>query len=97
MKKETNWVREEIVEINPDALFLDGLDGSKEAFDDAIVGVAGRCAMPTVVVYDESKIIEILTDKYEMSYEDAAEWFSFNMAGAYMGENTPLFMRMDPY
>ena len=82
---------EQVAEFNPEALTLDGLDGDKRAFDDAIMGVAGRCGLPPVVVYDEEKIIQILIEKYDMSEEDAAEWYSFNMYGAYVGEGTPLF------
>lgn len=69
---------------NDQALFLDGLDG-------AIVGVARRCAQPSLVVYDREKIIkELMADG--MSELEAEEWLEFNIAGAWVGENTPLIM-----
>ena len=86
-------VREQIAEVNPEALCLDGLDGNLSVFDDAIIGVASRCAMAPVVVYDEEKIIGILVLQYDMSEEEAWEWYDYNMAGAYVGEGTPLFLK----
>jgi len=44
---------EEILEINPEALKLDG-------FDEAIIGFGDRINMNPVLIYDEDKIIEIL-------------------------------------
>lgn len=85
-------IKEEIAETNSDALFLDGLDGDKEAFNEALVGFSERCGMHSVAVYDVDKIIEILINKYDMSIDEATEWYSYNMSGAYMGEDTPIFI-----
>ena len=48
--------------------------------------------MQPSVAYDYDKVIEILTE--DMSYEDAVEYFEFNIIGAWMGETTPLFIRV---
>lgn len=63
-----------------------------DGFDDAIIGVV-RDMMngQERVVYDSDKCIRILTDNGTTS-EEAAEYFSFNVVGAYMGEGTPLFL-----
>jgi hypothetical protein len=46
------------------------------------------------VAYDLNKIIDIL--KRDMSHDDALEWYAYNMVGAYMGDQTPVFIsRMD--
>jgi len=29
----------------------------------------------------------------DMSYEDAVDFFNFNIAGAWMGDGTPLFLK----
>jgi hypothetical protein len=92
MSEENKEIRERIVELNPKALFMDGLDRDKFAFDDAIIGIASRCAMPHIIVYSESKVIDILMKKYEMTDLDAIEWFDYNMIGAYLGEGTPMFL-----
>jgi hypothetical protein len=67
-------------------LFLDS------QFDKAIVGHFGRCGQPTVVAYDVEKVVKVLIDKDGMSREEAEEFFSFNMEGAWMGTGTPAFV-----
>jgi len=75
--------REDAATHNYDALFADG-------FDDAIIGVSYRCGSDPVVAYDREKCIDILAK--EMEYEEAVEYFEFNVIGAYVGENTPTFI-----
>jgi hypothetical protein len=78
--------REKVEEIlkdeNPDALFLDG-------FDDAIVGIVRRIGL-YVVAYDEDVCLQILI-KGGMDWEEACEYFEYNVKGASMGEHTPVF------
>ena len=64
-----------------ETLFADG-------FDEAIMGMAGER-----VVYDMEKILAILVTKHNMNYEEAIEYYEFNIAGAYMGEGTPLYFK----
>jgi len=75
--------REEVAEIAPDALFADG-------FDAALIGVVERASQSTVALYDREKCIEILM-KQGSSREEAIEYFEFNVAGAWEGEQTPAF------
>ena len=82
-------IRDDIVEVieangDDELLFLDGLD-------DAIAGVTGINGV-LVVIYNVTSIIKILMNRDEMSYEDAWEYFKFNIGDAYFGEKTPLFM-----
>ena len=74
--------RDVVAEVNEDMLFADG-------FDDALVGYIERAGMPSFACYDKDKCIEILAK--DMTYEEAVEYFYFNTAGAYVGENTPCF------
>ena len=74
--------REAVAEVNEDMLFADG-------FDDALVGYIERAGMPSIACYDKDKCIEILAN--DMTHEEAIEYFYFNTAGAYVGENTPCF------
>lgn len=55
----------------------------------AIVGVAERLGLGPTVVYDRSKLIKAFIDD-GMDEEEAEEWVSFNIDGAYIGEKTPL-------
>ena len=68
----------------PKMLFADG-------YDKAIAGVVWDGERPRVV-YKTEKILKILMDRDKMSYDEAAEYFDFNVAGAYMGVYTPLYM-----
>jgi len=81
----TNPILELIEESNPQALKADG-------FDDAIIGIASRCGQPDLLAYDVNKIIEVLHERDGMTYEEAVEFFDFNILGAYVGENTPIFI-----
>ena len=74
--------REAAAEVNEDMLFADGFDG-------ALVGYIERAGMPSIACYDKDKCIEILAK--DMTHEEAVEYFYFNTAGAYDGENTPCF------
>lgn len=79
--------RHEIADIYGDELlFID-----PEKFDDCIVGVATRCGLPLSVVYDRTKILNSLVNE-GMTFEEADEYISYNIEGAYVGETTPLIM-----
>jgi hypothetical protein len=83
MTSSAETVRELLLEENPEALYCDG-------YDAAIVGVARRCGQPTLVVYSSSKFIRLLMSE-GLPPEEAAEYFEFNVVGAWVGPNTPIF------
>ena len=66
------------------ALFADG-------FEDALVGVGTRFN-DDVAVYDFDKCVEVLV-KGGMDEDEAVEYLEFNTTGAYVGANTPVFIR----
>jgi len=80
--------RKFILEHNPDAIFIEGLD-------EALIGLIEKNSV-FVALYDESKTIELLMKKENMSYDEALEWFYFNIEGAYLGVNTPVFFTPFP-
>jgi hypothetical protein len=61
-----------------------------DGFDEAFIGI-GQQFSKFMAVYDKSKCIEILTDQ-GMSDEEAIEHFDYNVTGAFMGDNTPVFI-----
>lgn len=91
--------RDEIAEINPEALLCDG-------FDKAIIGLGERINLGPVVAYDVEKILDILALDMEpeesdlqegetieiLKYNMAREYFEYNILGAWMGEFTPIFI-----
>ena len=64
-----------------------------DGFDDCVIGVAERCARPPLLVYDREKIADSLM-KDGLTYEEAQEHIDFNIAGAWVGEGTPLIITM---
>jgi hypothetical protein len=58
----------------------------------ALVGVCYGADLETKAVYDIAKCIELLMVD-GMTYEEADEFFDFNIMGAYMGIKTPIFAR----
>ena len=69
-----------------EGMFL--LDG----YDDAFIGVTdSKDGDLLSAVYVIDKIVEILAQ--DMSYEDAWEYFQYNVAGLYLGDQTPTFIR----
>jgi hypothetical protein len=70
-----------IVERYEDETFL-----KADGFDEAIIGVDETSSR---LIYSVSMCIEILMR--DMSEEDALEYFSYNVSGAYVGEKTPIW------
>ena len=58
-------------------------------YEDAFVGIATQFNR-VFAVYDRAKCIDILAK--DMSYDEAEEYFQFNVEGAYVGESTPAFI-----
>lgn len=63
-----------------------------DGFDDAVIGVAVRCGQPDVVAYSVEKCLEILQQRDKMTYDNALEYFEFNVQGAWVGETTPIWV-----
>ena len=60
-----------------------------DGFEEAYIGV-GRQFNKEIAVYDYEKCIDILSK--DMSPQEAMEYFEFNVVGAYVGEETPIFL-----
>jgi len=81
----TEEILQELSDMDPEMLLADG-------FEEAIRGTAYRCAFGPVVAYDRGKCIRILMDRDGMAWEEAEEFFSFNVEGAYVGERSPVYV-----
>ena len=57
-----------------------------DGFDDAVIGVEINSMR---LIYSVSKCIEILQE--HMNEEDGIEYFEYNVSGAYVGEQTPIW------
>lgn len=81
---------DEIIERYPEANFL-----KADGFDAAILGVIEDINKPPRLVYSRSRIIQILEASDNLTREEAIEYYEFNIAGAYVGENTPAYLDDD--
>ena len=77
---------------------LGDLDGSEEllladGFEGAFVGFARRFGWhEPVAVYDYTRCLEILVERDGMDHLGASEFLEFNVIGAWVGEQTPIFL-----
>ena len=59
-------------------------------FDDAIIGVDNSVSKSEPkLIYSIEKSLEILME--HMDYEEAVEFFDFNVMGSYVGVQTPIW------
>ena len=72
---------EEACEGEP-ALFVDG-------FDNCIIGVS---YFPCKVAYNVDLMITFMMQELQIDLDESLEHMAHNIEGAYMGENTPLFI-----
>jgi hypothetical protein len=76
----------EVLDDNDEPLLV--CDGLEHAF----IGVVEWFGQPPIACYD----IDLIIDGYieqGMTYEEADEFFHFNVLGAYVGPRTPSFIR----
>jgi hypothetical protein len=64
-----------------------------DRLNDAIIGTGGRCGMEEVFVYSYDKILDILMIEDGMTEREAIDYIEYNIAGAYVGERTPILVR----
>ena len=79
--KGDNSMLNRIMKSYPDGQFL-----IADGFDDAIIGVDD---VSLRLIYSVDRSIKIL--QADMTEEDAAEHFWYNVAGSYVGEKTPIW------
>jgi len=80
-------LKEILEEYYPDENFLI-MDG----YDDSFIGLSVLCRR---TVYSEEKIIDTLI-KSGMSYEEAVDFYGFNISQTYVGEQTPIIIQKLP-
>lgn len=76
----------------------DGMDEGKgkpilvvDGFDAALLGYVEMFGKEPVALYDRDLCIKILMDRDGMDEDEAEEFFSFNVIGAFVGPYTPAF------
>jgi len=92
MKKRKLTAREKVVSFIKD-FYPDEVDKIllADGLDEAFLGIVHHNDRP-VAVYGITKCLMELMRQNKWSMEEAEEYFSFNVRGAYVGDRTPLFM-----
>ena len=86
LEKATEWADS----MEYPLLCVGGDDGERMKFANAFLGVTNE--EPPRAVYSEEKVVDAFIKHDGMTWEEAVEYFEFNVRGAYMGEQTPLFI-----
>jgi hypothetical protein len=81
---EVDEFLEEMAAINDKALYPTDLK-------DAIIGMVERFGMPPLILLDRKKCLEIFMERDGMDYDEAEEFFEFNVIGSWLGDGTPCF------
>ena len=81
----TEWA--EMMDAN---LMVLGTQENKMDYAEAFFGVTNDD--PPRAVYSEEKVLDVLVKRDGMNYEEAMEFFDFNIRDAYMGEQTPMYI-----
>ena len=54
-----------------------------DGFNEAIIGIGERCGQDDIIVYDLQKMIKVFMDANDVDEEEAMEYISFNVLGAW--------------
>ena len=60
-----------------------------DSFEEAFIGIGRQFGNP-IAIYNRNKCLEILSR--DMTEDEAVEYFSFNTEGAWVGNQTPIFL-----
>ncbi len=82
--KTSKEIVERLSENEPEALTPDG-------FEDCVVGIV-ETFHGDVALLSKDMVIAKMIKRDRMSYEDALEFFDFNIKGAYMGDHQPVYL-----
>ena len=78
-------IEQALEEIEESTLLMDG-------FDEAFIGWSRRINEPLLAVYSYDGLIKVCTERDGMSFDEAVEYVDFNVAGAWVGEQTPIIV-----
>ena len=78
--------REMLMEFAEESIVLDG-------FDDCIIGISEEFGNGSRIVYSKTKMLQKLM--VGIDYEEALDFYYYNILGGYFGEQNPIFLLDD--
>jgi hypothetical protein len=92
-----NKLEQRLGELAEDGEPLLRIGGAGETWaDKAFMGVGSRCGQPDVLVYDYDKLVRAFAKANGCGRGGAAEYVDYNIAGAWVGDKTPILLRRLP-
>jgi hypothetical protein len=82
----------DLLEDDTEMMLIGGPVAEQEEFMTCAVGIVSSAGDSDRMCYDSDKCVQLLMDRDGMSEEEASEYFSFNILGAYVGKGTPVFL-----
>ena len=64
-----------------------------DGFEKALLGIGERAGQPTIAVYDFDRCVAVPCERDNMGLDEAVDFMYFNVVGAWMGDETPIFVR----
>lgn len=71
-------------------LLLLGDRSERMDYADAFLGITNDD--PPKAIYSEEKVLDVLVNRDGMSYDEAIDFFEFNIRGSHMGDKTPMYV-----
>jgi hypothetical protein len=65
-----------------------------DGFNDAFIGVASRSGQPDIIAYDFDKCVAVLCERDRMEFDEAVEFMYYNVVDAWVGDETPIFVKL---
>ena len=59
-------------------------------YADAFLGITNDD--PPKAIYSEEKVLDVLVSRDGMTYDEAIEFFDYNIVGSHMGDQTPMYV-----
>lgn len=76
-------------------LIMYGADDAKiltcDGYEDSFLGIVERVGQQPLALYDKGKMLGTMMTRDKMTYEQALEFFDYNVKEAWAGEGTPAF------
>ncbi len=91
MNLSAEKIHEVLVDIDDRILTADGFDEALVGYVEGWFPCDSGVSQGLVAMYDSAKCIQILMDRDGMDRDEAEEFFSFNVIGAYVGGKSPVF------
>ena len=85
-----NELRQELFSQEPEAVLF------TEELDPALIGIGGYHSGKLHGIYSRNKLIACLQDNNGWTYDEAVEYYEFNVECAYYGPYTPIIVKIEP-